>query len=54
MIPKYSEYDPSKDRVENCTIRAIEESSKYSCNPWTEKSSDNFFSKEVSMEETQK
>ena len=57
MIPKYSEYDPSVDRVENCTIRAI---LKYENHPSIlpirerKKAQISFCSKEVSIEEIQK
>ena len=57
MIPKYSEYDPSIDRVENRTIRAI---LKYRNHPSIlaireqKKAQINFCFKEVSIEETQK
>ena len=57
MIPKYSEYDPSIDRVENCTIRAI---LKYKNHPSIlpirerKKAQISFCSKEVSIEEIQK
>ena len=57
MIPKYSGYDPSIDRVENRTIRAI---LKYRNHPsipaireW-KKAQINFCFKEVSIEEIQK
>ena len=57
MIVKYSEYDPSIDRVENRTIRAI---LKYRNNPSIlairerKKARINFCFKEVSIEEIQK
>ena len=57
MIPKYSEYDPSIDRAENRTIRAI---LKYRNHPSIlaireqKKAQINFCFKEVSIEETQK
>ena len=57
MIPKYSECDPSIDRVENRTIRAI---LKYRNHPSIlairerKKAQINFCFKEVSIEETQK
>ena len=55
MIPKYSEHDPSIDRVENHTIIAI---LKYRNHPSIlatcerRKAQINFYSKEVSIEET--
>ena len=57
MIPKYSEYDPSIDRVENRTIRAI---LKYRNHPSIlairerKKAQINFCFKEVSIEKIQK
>ena len=56
MIPKYSEYDPSIDRVENRTIRAIP---KYRNHPSIlaireRKKAQIIFFKEVSIEEIQK
>ena len=57
MIPKYSEYDPSIDRVENRTIRAI---LKYRNHPSVlairerKKAQINFCFKEVPIEEIQK
>ena len=57
MIPKYSEYDPSIERVENHTIRAI---LKYGNHlsilaiRERKKAQINFCFKEVSIEETQK
>ena len=57
MAPKYSEYDPSVDRVENRTIRAI---LKYRNHPSIlairerEKAQINFCFKELSIEEMQK
>ena len=57
MIPKYSEYDPSIDRVENRTIRVI---LKYRNHPSIlairerKKAQINFCFKEVSIEEIQK
>ena len=57
MIPKYSEYDPSIDRFENRTIRAI---LKYRNHPSIlairerKKTQINFCFKEVSIEEIQK
>ena len=57
MIPKYIEYGPSTDRVENRTIRAI---LKYRNHPSIlviserKKAQINFCFKEVSIEETQK
>ena len=57
MIPKYSEYGPSIDRVENRTIRAI---LKYRNHPSIlairerKKAPINFCFKEVSIEEIQK
>ena len=57
MIPKYNEYDPSIDRVENRTIRAI---LKYRNHPSIlairerKKAQINFCFKEVSIEEIQK
>ena len=57
MIPKYSEYDPSIDRVENHTIRAI---LKYRNHPSIlairerKNTQLNFCFKEVSIEEMQK
>ena len=57
MISKYSEYDPSIDRVENRTIRAI---LKYRNHPSIlaiserKKAQINFCFKEVSIEEMQK
>ena len=57
MIPKYSEYDASIDRVENRTIRAI---LKYRNHPSIlairepKKAQIKFCFKEVSMEEIQK
>ena len=57
MIPKYSEYDPSIDRTENRTIRAILE---YRNHPSIlairerKKAQINFCFKEVSIEEIQK
>ena len=57
MIPKYSEYDPSIDRVENRTIREI---LKYRNHPCIlairerKKAQINFCFKEVSIEEIQK
>ena len=57
MIVKYSEYDPSIDRFENRTIRAI---LKYKNNPSIlairerKKAQINFCFKEVSIEEIQK
>ena len=57
IIPKYSEYDPSIDRVENPTIREI---LKYRNHPSItairerKKSQISFCFKEVSIEETQK
>ena len=57
MIPKYSEYDPSIDRVENRTIRAI---LKYRNHPSIlairerKNTQLNFCFKEVSIEEMQK
>ena len=57
MIPKSSEYDPSIDRFENCTIRAI---LKYRNHPSIlvirerTKAQINFCFKEVSVEEIQK
>ena len=57
MIPKYSEYDSSIDRVENCTIRAI---LKYRNHPSIlairerKKAQKKFCFKEVSIEEIQK
>ena len=57
MVPKYSEYDPSIDRVENRTIRAI---LKYRNHPSIlaicerKKAQINFCFKEVSIEEIQK
>ena len=59
MIPNYSEYDPSIDRVENCTIREIREILKYRNHPiilatrGRKKAHRNFCLKEVSIKETQ-
>ena len=57
MIPKYSEYDPSINSIENRTIRAI---LKYRNHPSIlairerKKAQINFYFKKVSTEETQK
>ena len=57
MTPKYSEYDPSRDRVENRTIRAV---LKYRNHPSIlairerKKFQISFCFKEVSIEEIQK
>ena len=57
MTPKYSEYDPSIDRVENRKIRAI---AKYRNDPSIlairerKNAQINFYFKEVSIEEIQK
>ena len=59
MIPSYSEYDPSIDRVENRTVREIREILKYRNHPMIlatrerKKAHRNFCLKEVSIEETQ-
>ena len=64
MIPKYSEYDPLIDRVENRTIRAILKSSNHPSNHMNhpsflaireqKKTQISFCFKEVSIEEIPK
>ena len=57
MIPKYSEFDPSSDRVENRTIRAILKYRNYPsilAIPQRKKFQISFCFKEVSIEEIQK